>query len=115
MMFTLQGFSHRNCVRVFHFLRVDSHALRTIFTVDVDLKSLAEFHITVQEAPLLCRQLLENRPEDDALRRFTLTRDDMHRIAAARLAVPARPKRKSATSKPAPIATNFMGAGVLTP
>lgn len=95
MTFTLQGFSHRNGVRIFQFLRIDSAFLRTRFTVDVDLQSLAEFHIPMQEAPLLCLQLLENRPEDDTARRLALTKEDMHRFAAARLAAQTpRPNRQ---------------------
>ena len=103
MVFTLQGFSHRNSVRIFQFLRVDSAFVRTRFTVDVDLKSLAEFHIPMQEAPLLCLQLLENRPEEDSVRRLALTKDDMHRFAAARVAATTRTKSHSAQTRTADV------------
>ena len=84
MLFTLQGFSHRNTVRVYQFLRVDAAFVRTRFTVDVDLRSMAEFHIPVQEAPLMCRHLLENLPEGDALRQLALTTENM-RTSLARV------------------------------
>lgn len=90
MLFTLQGFSHRNTVRVYQFLRVDAAFVRTRFTVDVDLRSMAEFHIPVQEAPLMCRHLLENLPEGDALRQLALTTENMRTYADERAAVQSR-------------------------
>lgn len=99
MLFTLQGFSHRDTVRVFRFLRVDSAFVRTRFTVDVDLHSLSEFNIPVQEAPLMCLHLLENRSETDDERRLALTREDMRVFADARTLSQIRKPRRWAMSQ----------------
>jgi hypothetical protein len=103
MIFTLAGFSHRRNVRVFRFQRVDSARVRTLFTVDVDLGSLARFKISVQEAPLMCVRLLEAQSEADANCTLELTADDMKAFVDQRsAAMSERTKKRRMIRRPQP-------------
>jgi hypothetical protein len=100
MRFVLTGFTQEVGVRVFAFSGVATDAARTEFTVRADLALSRRYEIRMQELPLLCRGLLEQRPEGDETRDLTFTEEAMQvhakDCAAARVAAAAkrRPPRR---------------------
>lgn len=77
MQYILTGFTHSTGFRVFAFDGVADHWVRTAYSVRADLALARKHGIRVQELPLLCRGLLEQRSEDDDKRAFTFTEGDM--------------------------------------
>ena len=71
MEFIFVGFHQDNNVRQFYFDGVGADRSRTRFTVGADLLLIRKYRIAMQELPLLCRRLLEQRPEGDLTRTFT--------------------------------------------
>ena len=96
MEFVFNGFRQDNNVRHYAFERVGSDSARTRFLVDADLGLIRKYDITVQELPLLCRRLLERRPEGEPAQTITFTEEDMraHASTCAAARLEAAQKRK---------------------
>ena len=100
MRFVLTGFTQDVGVRVFAFSGVATDAARTEYTVRADLSLIRLYDIRMQELPLLCRALLEQREAGDETRNLTFTEEAMQThakdSAAARVAAAAkrRPPRR---------------------
>jgi len=74
--FLLSGFTQTAGIRVYAFeARVD--AQRTGYTVEVNLALIPGFGIRIQDLPLLCRDLLQQRAERDETSAFVLTEQNM--------------------------------------
>lgn len=98
--FILMGFDQQAEIRRYAFQRIAAEEPMEI-TVDVDMALLPAYGIRIQELPLLCRELLEQRFEEGH-RALTLTEAEMRahaekRAAAEREAAERRRRpRKSA-------------------
>ena len=77
MRYLLTGFTHDTGVRIFAFEGVAADRDRTEYRVRADLALARKHGIQMQELPLLCRGVLEQRLEGDDQRAFTFTDDDM--------------------------------------
>ena len=95
--FILSGFSQDQGSRRFAFEKIDANHVRTEFTVHADLTLTRIYGIRMQELPLLCRGLLERRPDSEAGHRLTFTEEDMrlHRDDRAAAAGQKKRDRKS--------------------
>lgn len=95
MQFVLTGFAEVPGFRVFAFEGVAADRSRTDFSVKADLVLARRYGIRLQEFPLLCRALLEQRHEGVDKRSFIYSEDDMRVYAdAAAARVEAAQKRK---------------------
>ena len=86
MQFILTGFTQDMAFRVFAFERMGLDRVRTKFVVKADLALVRKYGIQVQELPLLCRNLLQQRDESGETRILTFTEDDMSLHAKGRAA-----------------------------
>ena len=77
MQFILTGFTQDTGFRVFAFEGIAGDQTRTAFTVRTDLALLRRYGIRVQELPLLCRGLLEQRDDGEQERTMTFTEEGM--------------------------------------
>jgi len=77
MRFILTGFTPQTDFRVFAFQGIREDNSRTEFTVRTDLSLIRKYGIRVQELPLLCRGLLERRPETEQAQNLTFSEEDM--------------------------------------
>jgi hypothetical protein len=88
MHFILTGFAQDGGFRVFAFEGIASGNLNVAFTVRANLDLIKRYGIRLQDLPLICREVLEHREEDEQQRSFTFTEDAMRmhagKIAAAR-------------------------------
>jgi hypothetical protein len=83
--FLLTGFSQAAGIRIYAFeRRVD--ARRIDYTVEVDLALIPGYGIHIQDLPLLCRDLLQQRAKPDEISALVLTEQRM-RSHAEKLAV----------------------------
>jgi len=83
--FFLTGFTQAAAIRIYAFdCRVD--ALRIGYTVEVDLALISGFGIRIQDLPLLCRELLQQRAQLDEICTVVFTEQRM-RSHAEKLAV----------------------------
>lgn len=74
--FFLTGFTQAAAIRIYAFdCRVD--ALRIGYTVEVDLALISGFGIRIQDLPLLCRELLQQRAQPDEISAFVFTEQQM--------------------------------------
>jgi hypothetical protein len=92
--FILKGFSHDQSFRQFVFEGLDEDHVRARFMVRADLTLSRTYGIHIQDLPLLCRELLEQRAVTEETHRFTLTEEDMRRHQADRLAVQSAAAQK---------------------
>jgi len=103
----LTGFTQEAGVRTYAF-EGRSAAERVAYTVQVDLALIPAFGIRIQELPLLCRELLEQRTEPPNIQALIFTEQHMRgyaqKIATAREAAEHRKKapQPGATANPAP-------------
>lgn len=93
--FFLAGFTQAAGIRIYAFEgRVD--ARRIDYTVEVDLALIPGYGIRIQDLPLLCRELLQQRTEPDEISAHIFTEQRMRshaeKLATAR--VEAEHKRK---------------------
>jgi hypothetical protein len=103
MQFTLTGFTPRAGFRVFAFQGVAQDQSRSEFTVSADLSLTRNYGILVQELPLLCRELLEQRSEAGGTdRALILTEDDMRLRADHRASDKAEADRRKSLRKTPP-------------
>ena len=77
MRYILTGFTFDTGCRVFAFQGIRDDNTRLEFTVRADLSLIRKYNIRLQELPLLCRGLLERRPETEGTRHLTLGEDGM--------------------------------------
>ncbi|MBY0374038.1 MAG: hypothetical protein K2Q23_08580 [Bryobacteraceae bacterium] len=85
MLYVLTGFVHDGQYRVYRFDGLAPHQERVPFTVRADLSLLRRYSIQIQDLPLLCRTVLEERVDTDEERTLTFTERQMRVLAEARL------------------------------
>ena len=95
MPFILTGFVHETNVRIYRFEQVEKGRERAQYTVRADLNLIRKYRIQMQELPLLCRQVLDQVPEDQPRRTFTYTEAEMGRYAEAVRAASLKNKKYS--------------------
>jgi hypothetical protein len=101
--FVLKGFQHLKGFRVFAFDAIDSDRKRTQLTVRTDLAMSSRYGIPLQDLPMLCLRVLEQREQIDQ-KDFVFTEEDMCRYANGRALVREqallrkKPGRRSAAS-----------------
>jgi hypothetical protein len=94
MQYILTGFTHETGFRVFAFEGIREDRGRTPYIVRADLGLIRKYGIRMQELPLLCRAILEQRDGDDTERTFTYTEAAMRIRATNSAAEAAAQKRK---------------------
>ena len=94
MQYILTGFTHDLGFRVFAFEGVGADRLRIVYSVRADLALARKYGIHMQELPLLCREILEQRDGADTRRAFTYTEAAMS-LRANAAAEAASQKRKA--------------------
>jgi hypothetical protein len=77
MQFILTGFKQDGEFRVFGFEGVAADRARTSFTVRADLVLSRRYGIRLQELPLICRGVLEQRAESETEHALTFTEEAM--------------------------------------
>jgi hypothetical protein len=93
----LVGPTHARHLRIVAVEGVDPKRTRTEYRVQADLSLIRRYGIPIQELPLLCRGVLDQRAESVNGRTLTFTEADMRLYAAARSATP-RSGRSAGTS-----------------
>lgn len=105
MQYLLLGFTQDAGSRIFAFEGVAADRGRTAYSVRADLALARKHGIQMQELPLLCRGVLEQRHEGDDQRAFTFTEGHMTlhadlvraHIEAHKKKTPRRPFAAAAT------------------
>jgi hypothetical protein len=100
--FILKGFTEAMGFRIFAFEGIAADRTRSDFTVKTDLALSRRYGIRLQELPLLCRALLEQRDETAGQQSFTYTEEEMSSFAAKAAAREEAAKQKKAPRRPAP-------------
>jgi hypothetical protein len=100
MQYILTGFTHDVGFRVFAFEGIGEDRMRTIFSVRADLALVKKYGIRMQELPLLCRAILEQRDGTDTTRAFTYTEDAMCLRADASAAEAEKQKQRKPPRRP---------------
>ena len=103
--FILRGFSQTRGIRIYTFEGIGD-GRRADCTVEVELALIPGYGIRIQDLPLLCRELLQQRAEPDKISSVTLTEQDM-RSFAERCAT----KREAAEHSKKPTPRLFRGNG----
>ncbi|HLK51253.1 MAG TPA: hypothetical protein VKT49_24085 [Bryobacteraceae bacterium] len=85
--FKLTGFHEAHGIRCFLYQCQQHDGSTTEFTVEADLGLLRKYGITLQELPLLCRNLLEKQSPGSALTAITFGEELMKEQADQRAAV----------------------------
>ena len=113
LQFLLTGFTQNAGIRVYTFDgRVE--ARKVGFTVEVDLSLIPGYGIRIQDLPLLCRELLQQRTQPDDVKahifteqrmrshaeRITLAREDADRKKKSRRVEGAAPAPQSSYQSP---------------
>ena len=76
LQYLLTGFTQTAGIRIYAFeSRVETRLID--YTVEVDLALIPGFGIRIQELPLLCRELLQQRPQPDESGAFIFTEQQM--------------------------------------
>jgi hypothetical protein len=106
MQFILTGFTQDREFRVFAFEGIAADRVRTPFTVKADLALSRTYGIRLQELPLMCRGILEQReegPEEGAAENaLTFTEEAMRLHASNCIAARAlAAQKKKAPRRPA--------------
>ena len=107
MNYILTGFTHDVGFRVFAFEAIGENHVRTPYSVRADLALVRKYGIRMQELPLLCRAVLEQRDANDDSGTFTYTEAAMSLRANVCAAEAAAQKRKPSRRAP----TQNSGAG----
>lgn len=94
IQFVLTGFSDFTGSRVFAFEGVAADRSRSPYTVTADLAMARRYGITLQELPLLCRVILDQRHEDGRAVAFTYGEAEMCLYAKDRAAAKQRKPAK---------------------
>src|SRR5262245_23401059 len=72
----LRGFSQTEGIRIYAFEGIGD-GRRADYTVEVDLALIPGYGIRIQDLPLLCRELLQQRVESSEIRALTLDEHEM--------------------------------------
>ena len=83
--FILRGFSQTGGIRIYAFEGIGD-GRRTDYTVEVDLTLIPGYGIRIQDLPLLCRELLQQRVVPDEIGSVIFTEQDMRSHAERRAA-----------------------------
>jgi hypothetical protein len=81
--FILTGFSQTAGIRTYAFEGIGDRG-RADYSVEVDLALIPGYGIRIQDLPLLCRELLQQRVEPDEISALTFTEQDMRSLAERR-------------------------------
>jgi hypothetical protein len=100
MQFVLAGFTPDNGFRVFNFEGIAEDRSRVRFTIRADLGLARRYGIPIQDLPLLCRVLLEQRDESDSGRALVFSEEKMRMNADDRAAEKEAAKMKKAARRP---------------
>jgi len=97
LQFILTGFTQELGFRVFAFERLGGDRVRTRCTVKADLVLVRRYGIRLQELPLMCRGLLEQGDDSEAMPTMIFSEDQMRVCANERAAAKegAAHKRKA--------------------
>jgi hypothetical protein len=106
--FILTGFNQTAGIRVYAFESVGA-GRRLDYTVKVDLSLIPGYGIRIQDLPLLCRDLLQQRVEPNEISSLTLTEEDMRSHAEKRAT--AREEASQKKKPPRHPANTNQGAG----
>lgn len=87
LQFVLKGFHHESGFRVFLFDGVASDRSRTVYSVRADVALSRTFGIQLQELPLLCRALLEQRDLAEDSHTLIYSEQEMRRYSVNRIAL----------------------------
>jgi hypothetical protein len=91
--FLLTGFTQTAAIRVYAFeRRVDARLLD--YTVEVDLALISGYGIRIQELPLLCRELLQQKEQPDEIGAYIFTEQRMRSRAEELAAVKEEADRR---------------------
>jgi len=96
MEFVLTGFRQEANMRRFAFQRVATDHSRTEFTVSADMALIVKHKIPLQELPLLCRALLEDRNDTGPAKAVIFTENEMLGYVQRRSAAKDEADRKRA-------------------
>jgi hypothetical protein len=99
MEYTLTGFTHDAGFRVFAFEGIGEDRVRLPYSVKADIALARRYGIRVQELPLLCRELLEQRTDAQG-QAFTYLECEMSLHATAAAAMNER-RRKAPRARQA--------------
>jgi len=106
--FLLTGFTQTAAIRIYAFeARLDARQIG--YTVEVNLALISGYGIRIQDLPLLCRELLEQRVERDEISAFVFTEQHM-RTHAEKLAT-ARMDAEHARKQPRHLRNKNPGEG----
>jgi hypothetical protein len=106
--FLLTGFTQAAGIRIYAFEgRID--ASRIEYTVEVDLALIPGYGIRIQDLPLLCRELLQQRAQPDEMSAVVFTEQRM-RSHAEKLAV-AREEAEHRKKQPRHLSSAHAGTG----
>ena len=106
--FFLTGFTQAAGIRIYAFKgRID--ASRIECTVEVDLALIPGYGIRIQDLPLLCRELLQQRAQGDEMSAVVFTEQRM-RSHAEKLAV-AREEAEHRKKQPRHLSSTHAGTG----
>ena len=100
MSFVLTGFEQKENFRQFSFERIGADRMRLSYIVLADLALLRKYQIALQDAPLLCRRLLDDVDEGSVARSFTFTEEDMRKYATDRAAAKEAASLKAKRHRP---------------
>jgi hypothetical protein len=110
--FLLTGFTQAAGIRIYAFEgRID--ATRIDYTVEVDLALIPGYGIRIQDLPLLCRELLQQRSQPDETSSVVFTEQRM-RSHAEKLAV-AREEAEHRKKQPRHLASAVAETGWRSP
>lgn len=93
LQYVLVDFVQTRGRREFHFEGVAADQTRTRFSVTADLDLARRYGISLQELPLLCRMVLDQRAPNDERRAFLYTEEEMrqhHQIEVEKKSSQAR-------------------------
>jgi hypothetical protein len=96
--FILTGFSQTAGIRTYAFEGIGDRG-RADYTVEVDLALIPGYGIRIQDLPLLCRELLQQRVEPDEISALTFTDSASYSPILLGSARPAGPPRKPVPSR----------------
>lgn len=102
MTFVFTGFEQKENYRQFSFEGVGDDRSRVAFIVLADLALLRKYQIAIQDAPLLCRRLLEDADITSVVRSFTFTEDKMRKYATDRASAKEAAALKAKRHRPFP-------------
>jgi hypothetical protein len=119
MHFVYEGFTHDGGTRRFTFRGIEERNPTSVFSIDVALPLLAENHVSVQDAPAFCLQLLTAASLGDPrqlerLQHYKVVGEDFRPLLMERERRAAEKALKKAPRRPfrkPPVSSNLRGLG----